>query len=116
MAEGRGSAQDADQNTKEAFMIARISTWVGSAEQLEGWKTGVLTRVKPMVESLEGNAGALFLLDQEQGRAYTITLWRDEDAARNSDKAAGGSQARTTGDSGATMRDWSPRCEVVARF
>ena len=97
-------------------MIGRISTWEGSPEQLEGWKRGVLNRVKPMVEKLEGNVGALFLLDKEQGRAYTITLWRDEEAARKSDAAAGGSQARTKADSGATMRDWSPRCEVVAKI
>jgi heme-degrading monooxygenase HmoA len=97
-------------------MIGRISTWEGSAEQLEGWKMGVLNRVKPMVEKLEGNAGALFLLDRDQGRAYTITLWRDEEAARNSDAAASGSQGRTKSDSGATMRDWSPRCEVVAKI
>ncbi len=97
-------------------MIARVSTWEGSAEQLEGWKKGVLDRVKPMVEKLEGNAGALFLLDRDQGRAYTITLWKDEEAARDSDAAAGGSQARTKTDSGATMRYWSPRCEVVAKI
>ena len=36
--------------------------------------------------------GALFLLDRDEGRAYTITLWKDEEAARNSDMAAGGSQ------------------------
>lgn len=97
-------------------MIGRISTWVGSPEELEGWKTGVLTRVQPMVAKLAGNAGALFLLDRDQGRAYTITLWEDEEAVRASDAAAAGSQARTTGDSGAKMRDWSPRCEVVAKI
>jgi hypothetical protein len=99
-----------------AVVIARISTWEGSAEQLDGWKTGVLNRVKPMVEKLDGNAGALFLLDRDQGRAYTITLWNDEEAARNSDAAAGGSQVRTKADSGATMQSWSPRCEVVAKI
>jgi len=31
-------------------MIGRISTWEGSAEELDGWKAGVLDRVKPMVE------------------------------------------------------------------
>jgi hypothetical protein len=97
-------------------MIARISTWEGSAEQLEGWKSGVLDRVKPMVEQLEGNVGALFLLDRDQGRAYTITLWKDEEAAKSSDAAAGGSQARTKAGSGATMSFWSPRCEVVAKI
>ena len=97
-------------------MIGRISTWEGSAEQLEGWKTGVLDRVKPMVEKLEGNVGALFLLDREQGRAYTITLWRDEDAAKISDLAAGESQARTKAGSGVKMSQWSPRCEIVAKI
>jgi len=97
-------------------MIGRISTWIGSAEQLEGWKKGVLSRVGPMVAKLEGNAGALFLLDHENGRAYTITLWQDEEAVTRSDAAAAGSQAKTTGDSGAKMRDWSPRCEVVAKI
>lgn len=97
-------------------MIARISTWEGSPEQLDGWKRGVLERVKPMVETLEGNAGALFLLDRDQGRAYTITIWKDEEAATKSDQAAGGSQARTKAGSGATMTQWSPRCEVVAKI
>ncbi|GAC1616980.1 MAG: hypothetical protein NVS9B1_26490 [Candidatus Dormibacteraceae bacterium] len=69
-----------------------------------------------MVEKLEGNVGALFLLDREQGRAYTITLWKDEEAAKNSDLAAGGSQARTRAGSGANMSQWSPRCEVVAKI
>lgn len=69
-----------------------------------------------MVEKLEGNVGALFLLDRDQGRAYTITLWKDEEAAKNSDTAAGGSQARTKMGSGAKMSQWSPRCEVVAKI
>lgn len=96
-------------------MIARMSTWEGSAEQLEGWKTGVLDRVKPMVEKLEGNVGALFLLDREQGRAYTITLWKDEESAQKTDTAAAGSQSKTTVGSGATMTQSSPRLEVVAK-
>ena len=70
-------------------MIARISTWEGSPEQLDGWKRGVLERVKPMVETLEGNAGALFLLDRDQGRAYTITIWRTRKQQRSPIKRRG---------------------------
>ena len=112
----QAAAHDWLKTLEVQFMIARISTWEGSAQQLEGWKTGVLERVKPMVETLEGNVGALFLLDPNQGRAFTITIWKDEEAAMKSEQAARGSQALTTAGSGATMTWSSQHCEVVAKI
>jgi hypothetical protein len=79
----------------EIEMVARTSTWSGSAEALERWSGHVQTQVSGFVAGLPGNAGGLFFVDHAAGRALTLTLWDSEDAAAATDKFADQSRAST---------------------
>ncbi len=76
-------------------MHARTSSWKGSADTIDRWAEHVAANVRPMVERLPGNAGAYFFVDRAEGRALTLTLWQDEDAAVASDATAEQSRERT---------------------
>ncbi len=93
-------------------MFARTSTWTGSVEALERWAEQAETNVRPFVASLDGNAGAFFLIDRAAGRAFTFTLWRTDEAARASDEAAERSRARTVAATGVELVERG-RYEVV---
>ncbi|MEA2279592.1 MAG: hypothetical protein QOK21_199 [Solirubrobacteraceae bacterium] len=62
-------------------MVARTSTWSGSAEALESWCKHVQAQVGGFVAGLPGNAGGMFFVDHAAGRALTLTLWDSEEAA-----------------------------------
>lgn len=83
-------------------MFARTSVWTGTPEALDKWDAGVGT-VRPFVMSLDGNAGAFFLIDREAGRALTLTLWKTEAAAVASDALADQSRARTIAATGVNL-------------
>jgi heme-degrading monooxygenase HmoA len=95
-------------------MYARTSSWAGTPEQLEHWARHVAENVGPMVERLPGNAGAVFLLDREQGTGLTLTLWDSEDAALETDRSADASRDRTINATGVELLARG-RYEVVAR-
>lgn len=76
-------------------MVARTSSWHGSAEALERWAEHCRRQVAPFVAGLPGNAGAVFLLDAEGGEALTLTLWESEEAAAETDRNAEQSRAGT---------------------
>ncbi len=76
-------------------MFARTSSWSGEPEALERWAGRVVTHVKPMVQTLDGNRGAYFFVDHASGEALTLTLWDSEEAAQASDEAAERSRSST---------------------
>jgi hypothetical protein len=83
-------------------MFARTSSWGGTPEAIGKWAASVET-VRPFVASLEGNAGAFFLVDASGRRALTITLWDTEAAALASDASADQSRARTIAATGVEL-------------
>jgi hypothetical protein len=95
-------------------MFARTSSWAGTPEQLESWAHHVATTVGPMVGGLPGNAGGVFLIDRHTGTAMTLTLWRSEDAALETDRSADASRDRTIAATGVELLARG-RYEVVAR-
>lgn len=76
-------------------MVARTSSWKGSPEALERWVEHAEKQVKPFVAALPGNAGAVFLVDRENGIGLTLTLWESEEAAVVTDRDAEQSRAAT---------------------
>jgi heme-degrading monooxygenase HmoA len=96
-------------------MFARTSTWSGDPAALDKWAEQVTSKVAPMVQSLAGNAGAVFLLDRAEGRALTLTLWDSEPAALASDHAAERSRASTIAATGVELLDRG-RYEVITRL
>jgi hypothetical protein len=96
-------------------MVARTSTWSGSAEALDKWADHVNAKVSGFVQGLPGNAGAAFLIDREAGTALTLTLWDTEEAAAETDKFADQSRASTIEATGVELLSRGAY-EVVARF
>lgn len=96
-------------------MIARTSTWTGSPEALKKWADHVTNHVSPMVASLPGVAGAMFLLDRAGNAAMTVTLWDSEEAALVSDQNAEASRAATVAATGVELVARG-RYQVVARL
>lgn len=95
-------------------MFARTSTWAGSDSELDRWAAHVVDNVRPMVEGLPGNAGALFLIDRDAKRALTLTLWETQAAAQASDEVADRSRESTIAATGVQLLERA-RYEVAAR-
>ena len=96
-------------------MVARTSSWKGSAETLGQWAEHAKKQVKPFVAALPGNAGAVFLIDRESGTGLTLTLWESEEAAAETDRNAEQSRASTVEATGIELVERG-RWEVVARL
>jgi glucose dehydrogenase len=100
---------------RRSRMVARTSSWKGSPETLERWAEHAEKQVKPFVAALTGNAGAVFLVDRENGTGLTLTLWENEDAAAETDRNAEQSRASTVEATGIELVERG-RWEVVARL
>ena len=95
-------------------MYARTSTWAGTPEALASWVRHVTDNVGPMIARIPDTGGAYFLLDREQGRALTITLWTSEGAALKSDETADKSRESTVAATGVELLQRG-RFEVVGQ-
>lgn len=95
-------------------MFARTSTWSGSPEAMQKWAEHATSTVKGFVAGLPGNAGAVFLIDRDNGTGLTLTLWDSEDAAAATDKFAEQSRTSTVAATGAELVARGSY-EVVAR-
>lgn len=70
-------------------MHARVTTYQSPAEQLtdeaiEKSRADIL----PRLYAIEGNRGALYLVNRETGKTLTITLWETEDALKASEQTS----------------------------
>jgi heme-degrading monooxygenase HmoA len=92
-------------------MHARIGTWHGSGPELERWVERSRSEVLPQVRAAPGSSGVLLLLDRENGRALTVTLWESEEAMDASEERRAALQRGTTDVSGAQVE--TTRYEVV---
>ncbi len=98
-------------------MHARVSTYQSPPEQLtdaviEQMKADVL----PRLFSMDGNRGAIYLVDRGTGKAMTITLWDSEDALHASEEVGsalrGSAAEATSGSVGTIERYEAPITEV----
>ena len=99
----------------EVGVVARTTTWSGSPEALDSWAEHVKDQVAGFVSGLPGNAGGVFLVNREEGTALTLTLWRDEEAAAETEKFAERSRASTVAATGVELVDRGAY-EVVLRL
>ena len=95
-------------------MFARIGVWQGNTEELERWITRSSKEVRPAVQVQPGVNGAFWLIDRQNLKALTITLWDSEAAMLRSDERAAALQAGTSAVSGA--RSTTERYEIVDQF
>ena len=95
-------------------MFARTTTWSGSPEALQKWADHAVNQVMGFVKGLPGNAGVVFLIDRDSGKALTLTLWDSQSAAEATDKFAEQSRASTVAATGTELVARGSY-EVVAR-
>ncbi|MGB8650512.1 MAG: hypothetical protein WCD35_07600 [Mycobacteriales bacterium] len=70
-------------------MYARITEWDGvTAAEIDRDLSYTRTEVVPRVEDIPGMCGMLVLVDRENGRSTSITLYEDERALEESRESA----------------------------
>lgn len=69
-------------------MVARVSTYEGSADRLDDLAQG-FERSADAVRELDGFQGAYLLVDRRTGAALTVALWSSAEAAEASAERAG---------------------------
>jgi hypothetical protein len=70
-------------------MYARITEWDGvTAAEIDRDLAYTRTEVVPQVEEIPGMCGMLVLVDREQGRSTSITLYDDQAALEDSRETA----------------------------
>ena len=69
-------------------MFARVSTYTGTSDQVDEAIRQVRENVLPRAEHLDGYKGAYFLVDRQNGKSLTVTLWDSEEAMRDSEETA----------------------------
>ena len=72
----------------ERGKAARVSTLEGSPAEIDDSVNRAQSETLPRVRELQGNAGAIALVDRNSGRVKLITLWESEDALRQSEEQA----------------------------
>jgi len=81
-------------------MHARVSTYQSPPEQLtDAIVDNMKANILPRVFEMDGNRGAIFLIDRETGKHLSITLWESAEAMRASEEKANqvrGDAAQTT--------------------
>jgi heme-degrading monooxygenase HmoA len=85
-------------------MYARVSYYDlggGSGDDA----TRAFEGARSAVEQMQGNRGAMLLVDRGGGKAMTITLWEDEEALRASAEQANQAREQAAGEAGMTIRD-----------
>jgi heme-degrading monooxygenase HmoA len=88
---------------RRRLVFARIGAWQGSPEDLENWVARAGEVVKPNVQRQPGLAAAYWLVDRENAKGLTITIWEDEEAMRPSEEFRSQSQSQTSSTTGARV-------------
>ena len=69
-------------------MFARVSTFTGTSDELDEAIRQVRENVLPQTEQLDGFKGAYMLVDRQNGKSLSVTLWESEEAMSASEEAA----------------------------
>ncbi len=70
-------------------MFARVTTFEGSAEQIEEGVAIFREQVIPWFRDATGFRGWIVLLDRENGRSMGLTFWATREAALDTDASGG---------------------------
>ena len=72
----------------EKAKAARVSSLEGSPSDIDKGVSKVRDETLPKVRQLDGSVGVIGLADRASGRVTVITLWKSEDALRQSEQQA----------------------------
>jgi hypothetical protein len=79
----------------DAAKAARVSLLEGSSEAIDAGFEKARAETLPQVRAINGNVGAIGLIDRDNGRTSMITLWDSPDAMRASAQEADQLRQRT---------------------
>jgi heme-degrading monooxygenase HmoA len=94
-------------------MYARVSHLPGSPENVEQGIATFKDSILPELKSIDGNRGAILLVDRASGAAMGLTLWSDEEAMQASEERANTMRSNAADEIGATGEARVERYEVV---
>jgi len=94
-------------------MHARVSHLAGSPENLEQGIATFKENILPELKSMDGNKGAILLVDRTSGAALSVTLWDEEGAMRASEERANAMRRDASDEMGAAGDARVERYEVV---
>jgi heme-degrading monooxygenase HmoA len=69
-------------------VFARVSTFTGTSDQMDEAVSQLRESVVPRLEQLDGYRGTYLLVDRQNGKSLSVTLWESEEAMRASEDAA----------------------------
>ena len=83
-------------------MLARVARYEVDSSRIDDAITAFGEAVKE-IEGLEGFAGGFLLVDHEDGRTMTLTLWDNFAALENSERSAGKFRREAAGSVGGSV-------------
>jgi heme-degrading monooxygenase HmoA len=98
-------------------MLARVARYEVDSSRIDEAITAFGEAVKE-IEGLEGFAGGYVLVDHEDGRTMTLTLWNNFAALENSERSAGKARreaASSVGGSVLSVEKFEVAQELAAR-
>jgi heme-degrading monooxygenase HmoA len=98
-------------------MLARVARYEVESSRIDDAVTAFGDAAKE-IEGLDGFAGGFVLVDHEDGRTMTVTLWENFAALENSERAAGKARreaANTVGGSVLSVEKFEVAQELTAR-
>ena len=83
-------------------MLARVARYEVDSNRIED-AVNAFGEAAKEIESLDGFAGGYVLVDHEDGRTMTVTLWDNFAALENSERAAGKARREAASSVGGTV-------------
>jgi heme-degrading monooxygenase HmoA len=68
-------------------VFAQVWTFTGTSDELDEATRQARENMLPRTQQLDGFKGAYFLIDRQNGKSLTVTLWESEEAMRASEEA-----------------------------
>ena len=83
-------------------MLARVSRYEVPSDRIDD-AVETFGQAAAEVEGLEGFAGGYLLVDHEDGRTMTLTLWENQATLENSERATGKLRREASGSVGGSV-------------
>jgi heme-degrading monooxygenase HmoA len=94
-------------------MHARVTQITGSPDAADEGIANFRDETLPALRDIDGNKGALLLIDRTSGKGIAVTLWESEEAMRASEESVKSMRAQAAETLGATGTPSVDRYEVA---
>jgi heme-degrading monooxygenase HmoA len=83
-------------------MVARVARYEVPQDRIDD-AVAAFGEAGAQIENLDGFAGGYVLIDREDGRTMTVTLWNNSAAMENSESTAGRIRRQAANDAGGSV-------------